>query len=94
LLGGELLSESLPDQALSPQATGIDEVVGEYLSWGLGFQVDDDGFGMGDTGGAFGGASRTGGYGIGFLSAHIGYHERLDRLEAVLRECLGVPPLE
>jgi CubicO group peptidase (beta-lactamase class C family) len=47
LLGGELLSESLRDQTLSPQATGIDEVVGEYLSWGLGLQVDDDGFGMG-----------------------------------------------
>jgi hypothetical protein len=24
----------------------------------------------------------------------MGDHERLDRLEAVLRECLGVPPLE
>ena len=90
MLSGELLSESLPDQALSPQATGIDEVVGEDLSWGLGFQVDDDGFGMV----GFGGATRTGGYGIGLLSAHMGYHERLYRLEAVLRECLGVPPLE
>jgi hypothetical protein len=84
----------LRSQALSPQATGIDEVVGEYLSWGLGLQVDDDGFGMGGVGGAFGGASRTGGYGIGFLPAHMGDHERLDRLEGVLRGCLGVPPLE
>jgi CubicO group peptidase (beta-lactamase class C family) len=94
LLGGGLLSEGLRNQALSPQTTGIDEVVGEYLSWGLGLQVDEDGFGMGGVGGAFGGASRTGGYGIGFLPAHMGDHERLDRLEGVLRECLRVPPLE
>ena len=94
LLGGELLSEGLRDQALSPQATGIDEVVGEYLSWGLGLQVDDDGFGMGGVGGAFGGASRTGGYGIGFLPAHMGDYDRVDQVEGVLRECLGVSPLE
>jgi CubicO group peptidase (beta-lactamase class C family) len=94
LLGGELLSESLRNQALYPQASGIDEVVGEYLSWGLGLQVDDDGFGMGGVGGAFGGASRTGRYGISFLPAHMDDHERLDRLEEVVRECLGVPPLE
>jgi CubicO group peptidase (beta-lactamase class C family) len=94
LLGGELLSESLRNQALYPQASGIDEVVGEYLSWGLGLQVDDDGFGMGGVGGAFGGASRTGRYGISFLPAHMDDHERLDRLEEVVRECLSVPPLE
>jgi CubicO group peptidase (beta-lactamase class C family) len=94
LIGGELLSESLRNQALYPQASGIDEVVGEYLSWGLGLQVDDDGFGMGGVGGAFGGASRTGRYGISFLPAHMDDHERLDRLEEVVRECLSVPPLE
>lgn len=94
LLRGEVLSEGLREQALSPQATGVDEVIGRRLSWGLGLQVDEDGFGMGGLGGGVGLASRTGGYGMGFLPAHMSGHGRADRLERVLRECLGVPPLE
>ena len=94
LLRGGLLSEALREQALSPQATGVDEVIGRRLSWGLGLQVDEDGFGMGGLGGSIGLASRTGGYGMGFLPAHMSGHCRAERLERVLRECLGVPPLE
>lgn len=94
LLGDGMLSEGLRDQALSPQVTGMDEVVGQHLSWGFGVQVDDDGFGMGGLGGGIGLASRTGGYGIGFLPARMSDHGRADRLERALRECLGVPPLQ
>lgn len=94
LLRGELLSEGLRAQALSPQVTGVDEVIGRRLSWGLGFQVDDDGFGMGGIGGSLGAASRTGGYGIGFLPAYMIDRDHDARLEGVLRECLGMPPLD
>ncbi len=94
LLRGGLLSEGLREEALAPQVTGVDEVVGRHLSWGLGLQVDADGFGMGGIGGSLGAASRVGGYGIGFLPAYMIDHDRADRLERVLRECLGVPPLE
>ena len=34
------------------------------------------------------------GYGIGFLPAYMIDHGRADRLEHVLRESLGVPPLQ
>jgi CubicO group peptidase (beta-lactamase class C family) len=94
LLRGGLLSEGLRERALSPQVSGVDVVIGRHLSWGLGLQVDDDGFGMGGLGGAAGLASRTGGYGMCFLPAHMSDHGRADRLERVLRECLDVPPLE
>ena len=70
----------------------MDDVLGRRLC-GLGLQVDDDGFGMGGLGGAAGLASRTGGYGMGFLPAQMSDHGRADRLERVLRECLGVPGL-
>jgi CubicO group peptidase (beta-lactamase class C family) len=93
LLRGELLSEGLRQKALLPQVSGVDEVVGRHLSWGLGVQVDADGFGMGGVGGSLGAASRSGRYGIGFLPAYMIDHGRADRLELVLTECLGVPPL-
>jgi hypothetical protein len=93
LLRGELLSEGLKRQALLPQVSGVDEVVGQHLSWGFGVQVDADGFGMGGIGGSLGAASRSGRYGIGFLPAYMIDHGRADRLELVLTECLGVPPL-
>lgn len=70
---------------LSSQAAGSDEVIGRHLGWGAGLQVDEDGLGVGGIGGGPGLAGRTGGYGLGFLPS--------DRLEGVLRECPGVPPL-
>lgn len=94
MLRGELLSEGLREEALAPQVTGVDEIIGQHLSWGLGLQVDADGFGMGGLGGSLGTASRVGRYGIGFLPAYMSDHDRADRLERVLRECLGLPPLE
>jgi hypothetical protein len=74
--------------------SGVDEVVGRHLSWGLGVQVDAASFGMGGIGGSLGAASRSGQYGISFLPAYMIDHGRVGRLERVLRECLGVPPLE
>lgn len=70
----------------------MDYLIGRHLSWGLGLQVDD-GFGMSGIGGGTGAASRMGDYAICFLPAYLSDHSRADRLERVLRECLGVPPL-
>ena len=49
---------------------------------------------MGGIGGSLGAASRSERYGIGFLPAYMIDRGRAGRLERVLRECLGVPPLE
>jgi CubicO group peptidase (beta-lactamase class C family) len=55
LLEGHLLPASLRDEATRPQACGVDQVMGgPERCWGLGFAVDDDGWGMGGTGGSVG----------------------------------------
>ena len=62
--------------------------------WSLGgVAVDDDGYGMGGTGGSFGWWSERGQYAVAFLTGHIGTHDRGDRLEGVVRDALGLPAL-
>ena len=85
-----LLSEPLLQEAVRPHAQGVDQVLGQEASWGLGFGVDPDGFGMGGVGGSFGWWSEVGGYAFAFLTGHIGDHGRGDRLENALREVLGL----
>jgi CubicO group peptidase (beta-lactamase class C family) len=93
LLRGELLSPATFREAASVQCSGVDRVFGHENAWGLGFGVDDDGFGMGGLGGSYGGASTKGGYAIAFVTGTIGTHQRVETLENTLRACIGVPPL-
>jgi CubicO group peptidase (beta-lactamase class C family) len=93
LLQGQLLPPSLRDEAASPQACGIDRVMGgPERCWGLGFGVEDDGYGMGGTGGSVGWACTTGGYAYGFTTGTMGGHDRSDAVENALRDVLGLPP--
>jgi len=86
LLSGETLAE-----AIRPQCAGPDRVLGGDSAWGLGFGISDDGYGMGGTGGSYGGTCTTGGYTIGFVTGSAGSHDRVDALESTLRGCLGLP---
>lgn len=90
LLRGELLSAALLREAVSVQASGIDRVFGHDNAWGLGFGLDQAGFGMGGLGGSYGGASTSGGYAIAFVTGTMGTHERVETLENALRSCLGL----
>ncbi len=47
LLNEELLSPALLNEAITAHCSGVDAVMGQDSSWGLGFGVDPDGFGMG-----------------------------------------------
>ena len=94
LATGGLLGPGLLAEAVTPQCQGPDRVFGGELAWGLGFAVDEDGYGMGGVGGSYGGQSVTGGYSIGFVTGSAGDHDRLERVEDALRDCLGLPPLE
>lgn len=93
LLEGALLSPGLLAEASTAQCAGIDAVFGSPNTWGLGFGVDDDGFGMGGLGGSFGGASSDGSYAVGFVTALMGDHGRSALLENAVRECLGLDPI-
>jgi hypothetical protein len=64
--------------------------MGHNASWGLGFGLEENGFGMGGLGGNYGGVSRDGGYTLAFLTGSMGDYERVDSLEEALRRCLGL----
>ncbi len=93
LLDGALLSPGLLAEATTAQCAGVDAVFGSLNAWGLGFGVDDTGFGMGGLGGSFGGASADGSYAFGFVTALMGDHARCELLENAVRECLGLDPI-
>jgi CubicO group peptidase (beta-lactamase class C family) len=93
LAAGRVLSPDLLAEAVTPQSSGTDRVFGHDNAWGLGFGVGDDGYGMGGIGGNYGGTSTAGGYSIGFVTGTVGGYDRVDALEAALRDCLGLPPV-
>jgi CubicO group peptidase (beta-lactamase class C family) len=77
-------------EALRPQAQGLDLVLGEEATWGLGFGVFEGGdFGMGGIGGSvgFGNAQRR--LGFGYVTRYMAGHERSDAVEAALLEAIA-----
>jgi CubicO group peptidase (beta-lactamase class C family) len=92
LLERRALAATLVAEATSVQASGIDQVFGEPNAFGLGFGIDENGFGMGGLGGSYGGASRDG-YAIAFVTGSMGSFDRVATVENALRSCLGVAPL-
>ena len=93
LAGGRLLSPTMLREMTTVAAEGQDRVVGAPVRWGLGVGVDDDGWGMGGTGGSFGWWSEAGGYALGFVTGHVAGHDRGGRVENALRACLGLAPV-
>ena len=87
-----LLSDATLGEMLTPTGVGFDRVVGTQVSWGLGVGLDQDGWGMGGTGGSFGWWSEAGGYALGFVTGHVADHDRGDRVENAVREVLGLAP--
>jgi CubicO group peptidase (beta-lactamase class C family) len=94
LLDGRILTPALRDDAVSPQASGVDRVMGgPPRSWGLGFGVDEVGYGMGGIGGSYAGACPEHGYAFAFLTGTMGDHARSESLENAFREVVGLPAL-
>src|SRR5215470_19181169 len=93
LATGGLLSPGMLAEAVTPQCAGPDRVFGEDNAWGLGFGISPDGYGMGGLGGNYGGTSTAGGYAVGFVTGSAGTFDRVDALEAALRDCLGLPAI-
>jgi CubicO group peptidase (beta-lactamase class C family) len=94
LLEGRLLSPALMRQATSVQCSGTDRIFGHENAWGLGFALDEDGFGMGGLGGSYGGACPEGRYAFGYVTGSMGDHGPATRLENAVRACLGMAAVE
>ena len=93
LLQGELLDPGLLAEAVSPQASGLDQVMGDERAWGLGFVVEDDGWGMGGLGGNSGWACTDATYAFAFVTGSVGGFDRSDAIENAARQVLGLGPL-
>lgn len=94
LLQGRVLSPGLLREAAAEQACGVDAVMGgTRRCWGLGFGVEDDGFGMGGTGGSVGWACTSAPYAYGFVTGSMGSHDRSDTVENAFRAVLGMGAL-
>jgi len=93
LLRGELLSPEVLAEATRVQSAGLDRVLGHENAWGLGFAVDEDGYGMGGLGGSLAAASTLGGYAFGFVTGTMGDGSAGAGLENAFRSCLGLAPL-
>jgi CubicO group peptidase (beta-lactamase class C family) len=93
LVSGQVLSSDMFGQLCAVAASGVDRVLGEEVQWGLGVRLDEDGFGMGGTGGNLGWYSTAGGYAIGFVTGLVADHDRVTLIENAVRGCLGLPSL-
>jgi CubicO group peptidase (beta-lactamase class C family) len=81
LAGGEregmrLLSGSLAREMRTEQCRGFDRFCQEDVRWGLGVQLDHDGFGHGGLGGSLGWADPATGLAFAYVTARMGSHER------------------
>lgn len=93
LAQGRLLGPAMMEELVRTRGEEPDLVVGGDREWGLGVGVDEDGYGMGGTGGSFGWWSTSGGYAAAFMTGHVGTHDRGGRLENAVREGLGLAPV-
>ena len=93
IASGRLLSPQMTAEMTTAAAVGHDRVVGAPVTWGLGVGVDEDGWGMGGTGGSFGWWSEAGGYALGFVTGDVAGHDRGGRVENAVRACLGLDPV-
>jgi CubicO group peptidase (beta-lactamase class C family) len=90
---GAILSAATRDEATAVAGSGMDLVLGDERSWGLGWLIEPDGYGMGGLGGSLGWWSREGEFAFGFVTGEIADHDRSTRLENAVRACLGLAPL-
>ncbi len=76
-LGGpRLLSELLAREMRTEQSRGPDRFCLEEVAWGLGVQIDFDGFGHGGRGGSLAWADPETGIAFAYVTAGMGSHDR------------------
>lgn len=82
--GVRLLRPETVAEAVRPARRGPDELLGRDVAWGLGFQVDEVGFGMGGIGGSLGWGDARRGLGFAYVTSVLDGHERALAVEQAL----------
>ena len=86
--GFTLLREATVRQMASVQCSGLDVLLGDDVSWGLGVAVDEYGFGMGGLGGAYGGGNLEKRVGFGYVTAAMADFERVELVADTFEACV------
>ena len=89
--GVRLLSEALVRDAVAVHVAGEDLLLKRPVSWGLGFQVDTDGFGLGRIGGALGWGNLAHHFGFGYVTNSMASHARALLVYQAAAEVIGIP---
>lgn len=91
--GIRLLSPALVLEIASPQASSEDVYLRRHVDWGLGVQVDRDGFGMGGLGGGLGWGNLEHGFGFGYVTRYMKDHDRALAVYESAARCAGFEPV-
>ncbi len=93
LEGIRLFAPGLVRDIASPQASGEDVYLRHHVDWGLGVQVDSDGFGMGGLGGALGWGNLDHQFGFGYATRYMQDHDRALAVYEAAARCAGFEPV-
>jgi CubicO group peptidase (beta-lactamase class C family) len=87
--GARVLPEPLAREMTREQFRGFDHFLQDETRWGLGVQLDTDGFGHGGLGGSLGWADPACGVAFGYVTAELGTHDRASAAWEAARAAAG-----
>src|SRR4051794_23071461 len=90
--GVRLLSPPLVAAMAAGERTGMDRLLGEEMTWGLGVALDVGGYGMGGMGGSRGGAAPALGLAAAYVPRHMGGHDRAEAVYAAATRAVTAAP--
>lgn len=85
-----LLSTDMVRDATSIHASGHDVLLQSHTDWGLGFQIESDGFGFGGLGGALGWGNIDHRFGFGYVTNHMASHDRAMAVYEAAAQVIGL----
>ncbi|MBO3752651.1 beta-lactamase family protein [Streptosporangiaceae bacterium NEAU-GS5] len=90
LLAGEprLLPSAVLDEALKPQAVGVDRLLDQEATWTLGWRREGGFVGLGGIGGSSAGMDLDRGYALAYMTRRLAGHDRSDACYDALEACL------
>jgi CubicO group peptidase (beta-lactamase class C family) len=84
-----LFSPALQAEVLQPIAEGHDALLDRSVAWGMGLQFDERYAGMGGIGGSDGEVNLEREFAFGYVTRHLGNHDRAIALTDTVEGCLA-----